>query len=221
MRTRIIALLFAPMLALGGCRGAEVMSNEEDVEAAPARAVTAEQVPEGTSIVGTLDDTIGTKESKVGDQFTVTVTQPITAEGGETVVPAGSKVVGRVTAVQPSKHVGEQAAIKVDFDQLRAKGRSYPLKAEVVKADVETNRTNSKYGRNIGVGAAGGAALGAIFGRSWKGALIGGAVGAATGTAISLGTGDVEAHIPAGTRVTLRTTQDIDLEGARPVSQNP
>jgi hypothetical protein len=220
MRIRIATILIAPMLALAGCRGAEIMSDDDDVQAGPARAATTDELPSGTPVIGTLDENIGTQHSEVGEAFTVTVSQPITTAEGETVVPAGAKIQGRVTALQESKRVGQQAAIKVDFEELRMNGRKYPFEAEVVKADLETKRTDSKYGRNIGIGAAGGAALGAIFGRSWGGALLGGALGAATGTAISLGTGDVEATIPAGTQITLRTTSDVELEPGRAVSQN-
>ena len=53
--------------------------------------------------------------------------------------------------------------------------------------------------------------LGAILGGG-SGALKGGLIGAAGGTLIALGTGDVEAELPAGTLMTIRTTQPIDLE---------
>jgi hypothetical protein len=41
--------------------------------------------------------------------------------------------------------------------------------------------------------------------------LLGGALGAAAGTVISLGMGDTEAVLPAGTRMTLQTTQTVSL----------
>lgn len=43
------------------------------------------------------------------------------------------------------------------------------------------------------------------------GALVGGALGAGSGTAVSLGTGEVQSELPAGTMMTLRTTQPINL----------
>jgi hypothetical protein len=57
----------------------------------------------------------------------------------------------------------------------------------------------------------GGVAAGAILGRSVRGALIGGVLGAGAGTAISLGTGNVHASLPAGTPMTLELTQPVDV----------
>ncbi len=221
MRTRYLAILFGPVLAVAGCRGAEVFSDDTEPATGAATVPSTDELPSGTAVVGTLDERIGTKDSEVGDKFTVTVSRPITTDGGETVVPTGTKITGHVTALKSSEHVGDQAAIKVDFDEIRLNGRTYPFEAEVVKADLETASERKHLGRDIGIGAAGGAALGAILGRSWGGALLGGALGAATGTAISLGKGDVEASIPAGTRVTLKTTRDVELEETRRVSQIP
>jgi hypothetical protein len=41
--------------------------------------------------------------------------------------------------------------------------------------------------------------------------LLGGALGAAAGTVISLGMGDVEGVLPAGTNLTLQTTRVVGL----------
>ena len=84
----------------------------------------------------------------------------------------------------------------------------------MVETHVETSRGGGAIARGAGGGALAGGVLGAILGGG-SGALKGGLIGAAGGTLIGLGTGDVEAKLPAGTGMTIRTTQPIDLARAR------
>jgi tRNA U34 5-carboxymethylaminomethyl modifying enzyme MnmG/GidA len=61
-----------------------------------------------------------------------------------------------------------------------------------------------------GVTPAAGAVLGAVIGGGDISKILGGAaIGAAAGTVISLGGGDVEAVLPAGSKMTLQTTQQV------------
>jgi len=54
--------------------------------------------------------------------------------------------------------------------------------------------------------------LGAVIGGGDVSKILGGAaIGAAAGTVISLGTGEVEAVLPAGSKMTLQTTQQVTL----------
>ena len=72
--------------------------------------------------------------------------------------------------------------------------------------------TRSETLKKAGIGAAAGAVLGAVLsGGELDKILVGGALGAAAGTVISLGTGDVEGVLPAGTRMTLQTTRTVAL----------
>jgi hypothetical protein len=54
-------------------------------------------------------------------------------------------------------------------------------------------------------------APGLIIDGGLAGTLLGGALGAGAGTIISLGTGDVDATIPAGHTMTIRTTDRLAL----------
>jgi hypothetical protein len=66
--------------------------------------------------------------------------------------------------------------------------------------------------RGAATGAAAGAVLGAIIGgRDLDDIIKAGAVGAAAGTVISLGVGNVEHVLPAGTRMTIQATQSVAL----------
>jgi hypothetical protein len=161
-----------------------------------------------------LNQTLGTKVSKVGDTFTATVQKPVHAQNGELVVPEGATVEGRVTALDDSDHAGDRALIRLDFDRLSFNGQRYDLDAAITRAATQQSGRDSRDEtlRKAGIGAVAGGVLGAIIGDAeLKDIAIGAAVGAAAGTLISLGTGDVEAALPAGTPMTLRVTQTVAL----------
>jgi hypothetical protein len=212
MRITISAVAFAAVTLAACARQTRFESGGEvDLGTVP---VDARTLPSGTTIDARLDQAIGTKVSKVGDEFTATVEQPVVAQNGQTVVPSGAKVRGRVTALDDSDHAGEQAAIKIDLERLEINGRSFPLAASVTTTRPQTTGadTRDETLKKAGIGAAAGAVLGAVLsGGDLQKILIGGALGAAAGTVISLGTGNVDAVLPAGTKMTLRTTQTVAL----------
>ncbi len=197
-------------LVLGACRSVEVQSGPP-TGAQPAPPPTADAIPAGTLLRAELNQPIGTERNRVGDRFTATVTRPLVAQNGQTVVPEGALIHGVVTGLDDSDHLGDQAAIRVDFERITFQGRSYPFEAEVVDTDVRLRRDGDAAVSGAVTGAVVGAALGAIIGGDLRDILIGGALGAGAGTIISLGIGDVEAELPAGTALTLRTTQPISL----------
>lgn len=211
MSTHTIGVLVAAALAGAGCaRQASVETAETQPAPIPA---TAASLPSGTTLHTRLDDSIGTDRNKVGDRFTATVTTAVTAQNGATVVPEGSVVHGTVTGLDDSDRVGENAYIRLDFETLTIRGRDYALDAEVVATDLETRGySRSETLKRAGVGAAAGAVLGAVIGDAdLKNIVLGAAIGAAAGTVISLGAGDVEAILPAGAELTLRTTELVSL----------
>ena len=210
MRRNLPAALCAGLVLVACARAARIESGGD--VAVSATPVDARTLPSGTNVTVRLDQEIGTKASKVGDIFTATVVEPIVAQNGQTVVPSGAKVHGTVTGLDNSDHAGEPAAIKVNFERIAMHGTTYPFEAKVTATNLETRGadTRSETLKKAGVGAAAGAVLGGILsGGDLDKILLGGAIGAAAGTVISLGTGDVEAVLPAGTRMTLQTTRTV------------
>lgn len=203
----VVGLLFA------GCARQATVESTGDV-AISASPADARSLPSGTTLDVRLDQEIGTKSSKVGDTFTATVTNPVVAQNGATAVPAGSKVQGKITGLDNSDRVGEPAAIKIDFERLVVGGTSHPFYAKVTATNLETRGadTRSETLKKAGIGAAAGAVLGAVLsGGDLDKILLGGAIGAAAGTVISLGVGDVEGVLPAGTTMQLQTTRTVAL----------
>jgi hypothetical protein len=206
MRSLLLSLCLLPVVLLG-CRGSDVLTDSAAIE----QPATANVVPEGTVMELSLNDRLGTEISRVGETFTATVADPVTAETGNVAVPAGATVYGTVTGIDESDNIGDQAAIRLDFDRLEAGGQSYDFSADILETGVETDRDDDIIGEETAIGAGAGAALGLILEGDLLGTLIGGALGAGAGTAVSLGTGDVDAVLPAGTGMTVQTTQRIDL----------
>ena len=212
MRSPTWAAALVVGLLVAGCARQSTIESTGDV-AVSSTPADARSLPSGTAIDVTLDQEIGTKSSKVGDTFTATVVNPIVATNGATTVPAGSKIQGKITGLDTSDKMGDQAAIKVDFDRIVVNGTSYPLNAKVTATELKTRgESREETIRKAGVGAAAGAVLGAIVsGGDLDKILLGGVLGAAAGTVISLGMGDVEGVLPAGTNLKLQTTQTIAL----------
>jgi hypothetical protein len=199
----------AAVIAIGGCSTAQVQSDPSGATPPPPGAEDA-VVPPGTEMLVELDDRLSAKDNGVGDQFTATVKQDV-QRGGQVLVPSGSTVTGQVTGVDPADKVGDQAAIRLAFQSIDINGTRHAFAADVVEVDPSlTERARDRdVAEKAGVGAASGAVIGAIIGGSLKDLLIGGVLGAGAGTIISLGMGEVQSTLPAGTDLTIRTTQSV------------
>lgn len=170
-------------------------------------------IPAGAQLTATLDQTLGTSTSKVGDLFTATVAQSLRASDGSVVVPAGAKIDGRVTARDDSDHAADPALLRLAFDRIRFNGRNYPFSAAIVQSSaVQTSSESSgSKTKQMIIGGAVGAALGGILsGGDLNKIVIGGAIGAAAGSIVSLGT-EVNASLPAGSFMTLQATQTTTI----------
>lgn len=210
----VLALITMFGAACGGSNQAAESQGEAGAGASRA-AKSAATVPAGTPLTVSLDQQLDTKNNSAGDAFTATVTEPVTA-GSQVAIPQGAKLHGQVTAVQKSGSAGKPAVIKVDFQQIEIDGRKQPIQASVTQASPETKSRSStgEKAAKIGAGAAAGAIVGRIIGGDAKGTLIGAAVGAAAGTAITLGTEDVDAVLPAGSTMRLRTDAPLQVQVA-------
>ncbi len=207
-------ILMAIVMAgtLGACAsGTQVSSGGEVAAVTPA---TRNYLPPGTSMIAQLDRSVSTS-SHDGDGFTATVTDNVYADDGTVAIPAGAVVRGHVTGAHTAKIPGEQNVIRLDFDNLAMRGRTYPFNGSISNVDVKGGGgTSSHVGRNAAIGGAAGAVLGGILsGGEVSKMITGGLLGAAAGTVISLGTGSAgtEAVIPAGSLVTIRSNEGVQV----------
>lgn len=178
-------------------------------------------VAAGTLIRARMDRTISSKTAKVGDTFTVTVTEPVYSEGGIVVVPVGSTLLGHVDMVKPAANKGRPGEIDARFTQLRLpNGAKRSINGSLTELTGGTTVDNEgtatgKTMKNrkvifIGGGGAGGAVLGAAIGGG-KGALIGGIIGAGGGLLGERLTKGAEAEVKSGTEFGIYLNQAISL----------
>ena len=164
-------------------------------------------VPEGTPVALQLNTAVSSATARVEDAIDAELAEAIVRDG-ITVIPAGSRVRGIVTAAQEAGKVKGRASLSLRFDRVTANGESYPLDARFSRIAESTTKSDAK---KIGIPAAGGAVIGAIIGGK-KGAAIGAAVGGGAGTAAVLTTSGHEISLPKGTTISVPTGQTFDVK---------
>lgn len=167
----------------------------------------------GTSFNVRLDQELSTRNSAVGDLFTVTTLAPL-MDGGKTVVPAGTKIRGEVTVARASGSSGQNAELRVRFDDLTVAGQTYPVSLTITQAANVVTKGRDNTGDKalkIGGGAAAGALVGQLIGKNTTATLIGAAVGAAAGTGLQMTQEDVDAIIPEGSEMTVRLDEPLTV----------
>ncbi len=172
---------------------------------------SVDYVPDGTTIVATLDQRLSTRDSRSEDPFTLTVVSPAQYQG--------ARIDGRLIGVDRSGRVAGRSDITFDFDRVRFRnGRTADFDGAIEsvrtpdgdKLHVETggnvgedDSQTSRTATRTGIGAAIGAVIGAISGGG-KGAAIGAAVGGAAGAGSVIVQGRDDLDLEPGSEFTVR-----------------
>lgn len=177
-------------------------------------------MPAGTTISMKLETPIATYVTKVGDQFSGRVTQPVTVNG-MTVVPVGATVQGQVTRLKEQRRYKGRPEIDLRPETIvMPDGRRYAIHAVMVETDQShldvddegrvkgPGHENSDI-RNAAIGTGAGLTVGALAGGG-SGALWGTAVGASASAVYWLvkkrGT-----EIPAGSELKMELSRAVEL----------
>lgn len=130
----------------------------------------------GTRIEGQLQNSVDVKKSRVGDQVVLKTTKDI-KQNGQTVVPKGSKLLGRVTEVTQKSKQNGASKLGMIFDRVEGKNISAPINASIVSvtnaaanaglnngmADADIFGSSSNSTRTSGgTGGSGGGLLGGV-----------------------------------------------------------
>jgi hypothetical protein len=169
--------------------------------------VQAVNLPAGTAITVTMDQSLSSKDAKVGQSVVATVAHDVIVKG-KVVIPKGAHAKLAVSSVQASGRLSTPAKLYVRLSSVEVHGKSYAI------ATNSTGKTMGGKGKRdagfIGGGAAGGALIGGLAGGG-KGAAIGAAAGAGAGTAGAAATGKKEVEYPAETRFTFTTRSEVAI----------
>jgi len=180
-----------------------------------AVAQTSPPVPAGTALMVKLETTLATFSNKAGDPFQARLTEPVVLNGN-TVIPAGAIVEGRVTRVAEPRRIAGKPTIAIMPEALvLPTGERFFLDATLVDTDAghdtdvnqEGEFKGSGHDRRDQIEAGGGTAGGMLIG-----GLIGGVVGAG-----STGVHWLSKHRSA----TLRSGTELTLELNRPLAMTP
>ena len=172
--------------------------------AAPAPAAVS--LAAGTSLTAATTAEIRSHKNKVGDTVTAKIAADVKDRSGRVVIPAGSTVALKVTAIKESENKSDTTGtLTLQPTSVSINGQSYPIAASIKGVDtrLEGRKTNAGDIAKPAAGAAAGAILGRVIGGSSKGAVIGGVIGGAVGTQRAVETKDRDIVVPAGTSVTL------------------
>lgn len=166
----------------------------------PGGAETVVLPARGTRIFASASTTISTDASKVGDPVSATISDDIVVDG-EVVIPAESRVEGRVAGIDRGEFPTRRPSIDIVFDRIETPdGRTIPIDARTqgeVGTVTQHPRGDHDRMRNILIGAGVGSAAGGVMGGK-RGAILGGIAGAAAGAGVGHGGVDWCAEVRPG-----------------------
>lgn len=175
------------------------------------RKKTVVLVPVGTNLKVRLEDTLSSKDSRVGDRFTATVLDPVRFNE--------ATATGHISSLQKSGKIKGRTSMNLAFDSIRlSDGRSGTLHGYVTRvygsdsgtADneggIESGSRTKQTVKRGAIGAGAGAVLGAIVGGG-KGAAIGLILGGAGGAGSLAVQGSKELKLESGTEMIVRVTR--------------
>ena len=168
-------------------------------------------VPVGTDLKVRINDTLSSKDSRIGDRFTATVIDPSRFDE--------ARLTGHISSIQKSGKVKGRTSMNLAFDSIEMRdGRRGVLHGYVTRvygegsgrADneggVESGSRTNQTIKRTGIGAGIGAVIGGIAGGG-KGAAIGLIIGGAGGAGSLAIKGSKELKIESGTEMLVHVTR--------------
>ena len=177
----------------------------------PATRRVAPLVPVGTDLKVRINDSLSSKNSRIGDRFTATVIDPSRFDE--------ARVNGHISSIQKSGKIKGRTSMNLAFDSVELRdGRRGLMHGYVTRvygegsgrADneggVESGSRGKQTAKRAGIGATVGAIVGGIAGGG-KGAAIGLIIGGAGGAGSLAINGSKELKIESGTEMLVHVTR--------------
>lgn len=162
----------------------------------------------GTLLSARTVEGLSSERNQVGDTFTATLEQPLSADGW-VIAERGAHLEGKIVQSQRAGRMKVVSDLAIELTQLvTSDGQRVPIETEtfIRRGQSSTGEDAAK----IGVGAVIGATIGAIAGGG-KGAGIGAAAGGAAGAGDVMLTRGKPAALPAETHINFRLRNAITI----------
>ena len=165
-------------------------------------------VPDHTLIHVTLDQALATNQTRPGDHFDATVSEPVVVDG-KVVIPQGAHADGLVVDARQSGRFVGRARLQLALDSIAVDGQTYDVRT-ISHPRIGPDHKKRDFAW-IGGGAVGGAMIGALAGGG-TGALIGGPVGAAGGATVAIVTGKKDIKLRPETPVRFELADAVTIK---------
>lgn len=197
---RVLALFFA--ILVGGCSSDLFAQSKK--KSIPRYTVAANSLMRLR-----LNQSLSSKNAKVGDQFRSTVVDPVYAKGFQ-VIPQGSIVIGHVTHVTRASRKSNAGSLNVTFTGVQLPNeKTYPLNASLASSKSTDNEGEVKGGsskkRNLAF-IGGGAVVGGLIN-----GVAGAGIGAGVGIAGALIGKGKDAEVKPGTEYNIIVNRNLVL----------
>ncbi len=170
------------------------------------KPATTRTLAAGESFGASTTSEITSRTQKVGETVTAKVANDVKDGSGRVVIPAGSVVTLRISAIKPSDSKSDNTGtLSLAATSVSINGTDYDLTGGVsgLETHLQSRSVDANDAAKVGAGAAAGAVVGRVLGGSGKGAVIGGVIGGAVGTQRAVETKDRDVVLPAGSSVTI------------------
>ncbi|MDH3297846.1 MAG: hypothetical protein OEM23_01990 [Gemmatimonadota bacterium] len=190
-----------------GIRSASIIAAAALVACGVGVAADQAEVSAGTTLKVRLNQTLDSDVHGRGSGFTATVSTAVFDAEGETLIPAGSVVHGKILTLQE-----DPPRAQLEFTDIEVRGESRAIDASLVEFAPTRKSEMKDEGKKIGGGAAAGAIVGGLAGGDVGDAIGGAVVGAAAGTGVALLTKDTHVFVPAGSILQLELLQALPVK---------
>lgn len=205
IRTVLVLTLLLGLTSIG------IAQTKPSVKRRTTTRRAAPLVPVGTDLKVRINDTLSSKDSRIGDRFTATVLDPSRFDE--------ARLSGHISSIQKSGKIKGRTSMNLAFDSIELRdGRRGVLHGYVTRvygegsgrADdeggVESGSRTNQTIKRTGIGAGIGAIVGGIAGGG-KGAAIGLIIGGAGGAGSLAVKGSKELKIESGTEMLVHVTR--------------
>jgi hypothetical protein len=165
-----------------------------------AKSSPSVTVPAGTRLVIRTSDTVDTSRHAAGHRFRGQLESALVV-GGNTVVPRGAYVHGRITGANQSRGIAGDTNLSMTFTDILINDQLMPIATSGMKAQAG-NEAGRTAGRTARAAAIGGLANGSSGARR----------GARVGLGASILTGGASINVPAGTIVEVSLSAALVVE---------